>query len=128
MDFLLLKTIHIACVAVTAALFVGRGVLMLVDSPLLKTRFLRVAPHVIDTLLLSSALWMAVISRQYPFAESWLTAKLLALIVYICAGMIALSHGRTRRTRLTAWVFALLVFTYIVGVALTRNPAPFVSR
>jgi len=128
MDYLLLKTIHIACVAVTAVLFFGRGVLMLIDSPLLRTRFLRIAPHVIDTLLLGSALWMAVISRQYPFAESWLTAKLVALIVYICAGMIALSHGRTRRTRLTAWVFALLVFAYIVGVALTRNPAPFVSR
>ena len=128
MDFLLLKTIHIACVAIAFALFFGRGVLMLVDSPLLNARFLRIAPHVNDTLLLGSALWMAAISRQYPFAESWLTAKLVALIVYICAGMMALSHGRTRRARATAWVFALLVFAYIVSVALTRNPAPFVSR
>jgi len=128
MDYLLLKIIHVACVAVTLVLFFGRGVLMLLDSPLLHTRFLRIAPHANDTLLLGSALWMAVISRQYPFAEDWLTAKLLALIVYIGAGMIALSHGRTRRTRVTAWVFALLVFAYIVGVALTRSPLPFVSR
>ena len=128
MDYLLLKTIHVACVAVTFALFFGRGVLMLADSPLLKARFLRVAPHVIDTLLLGSALWMAVISRHYPFAESWLTAKLVALIVYIGAGMIALSHGRTKRLRVTAWGFSLLVFAYIVGVALTHSPAPFVSR
>jgi uncharacterized membrane protein SirB2 len=128
MDYPLLKIIHITCVAVTFVLFFGRGVLMLVDSPLLKARFLRIAPHVNDTLLLGSALWMAVISRQYPFAESWLTAKLVALIVYICAGMIALSHGRTKHSRVTAWVFALLVFAYIVSVALTRSPVPFVSR
>ena len=99
MDHLLLKTIHVTCVAVTFVLFFGRGVLMLVDSPLLEARFLRIAPHVNDTLLLGSALWMAAIGRQYLFEESWLTAKLVALIVYICAGMIALSHGRTKRLR-----------------------------
>ena len=128
MDYLQLKTIHITCVAVTFVLFSGRGVLMLVDSPLLKARFVRIAPHVNDTLLLGSALWMAVISGHYPFAESWLTAKLVALIVYIWLGMIALSHGRTKGSRETAWVFALLVFAYIVGVALTRSPVPFVPR
>ena len=128
MDYLLLKTLHITCVVVTFVLFTGRGVLMFIDSRLLKARFLRIAPHVNDTLLLGSALWMAVISRQYPFVESWLTAKLVALVVYIGAGMIALSHGRTKRSRVTAWVFAMLVFAYIVSVALTRSPMPFVSR
>ena len=128
MDYLLLKTVHITCVVVTFVLFIGRGVLMLIQSQLLKVRFLRIAPHVNDTLLLGSALWMAVISRQYPFVESWLTAKLVALVVYICAGMIALSPERTKRLRVTAWVFAMLVFAYIVSVALTRTPVPFVSR
>ncbi len=127
MDYLLLKTIHMTCAAVTFMLFFGRGVLMLMDSPLLKARVLRIAPHVNDTLLLGSAIWMATVSRQYPLAEAWLTAKLVALIVYIGAGMIALSYGRTRRVRVTAWIFALLVFAYIVGVALTRNPAPLVE-
>ena len=125
MDYLLLKTVHVSCVAVTFALFFGRGALMLVGSPLLQAKFLRIAPHVNDTLLLGSAIWMAVMSRQYPFAEAWLTAKLLALLVYIAAGMIAISYGRTRRARITAWIVALLVFAYIVGVALTRNPLPF---
>lgn len=128
MDYPLLKTIHVTCVAVTFVLFFGRGVLMLADSPLLKAQFLRIAPHVNDTLLLGSALWMTLISRQFSFSEGWLTAKLVALAVYICAGMLALSHGRTKRSRVTAWVFALLVFAYVVSVALTRSPVPFVSR
>ena len=103
MDYLLLKTIHITCVAVTFVLFSGRGVLMLVDSPLLKARFLRIAPHVNDTLLLGSALWMAVISGHYPFAESWLTAKLVALIVYICLGRLPGHSEVTRWPRFRLW-------------------------
>jgi len=128
MDYTALKIIHVSCVAVSFALFFGRGVLMLADSPLRNTRLLRIAPHVNDTLLLGSAIWMAVITRQYPFAENWLTAKLVALLVYIGLGMIALSRGRTKRTRAIAWTAALLVFAYIVGVALSRNPLPFASR
>ena len=124
MDYALLKAVHVTCVGVTFALFVGRGVLMFTDSPLLGARLLRIAPHVIDTLLLASAIWMAVASRQYPFVEGWLTAKVIALLAYIGLGSIALSHGRTKRVRTIAWLLALAVFGYIVSVALTRNPLP----
>ncbi len=124
MDYALLKAVHVTCVGVTFALFFGRGLLMLADSPLLGNRLLRVAPHVNDTLLLASAIWMAVASRQYPFVEGWLTAKLVALIVYIGLGTVALSRGRTRRARAIAWLLALAVFAYIVSVALTRDPLP----
>ena len=124
MDYALLKAVHVTCVGVTFALFFGRGLLMLADSPLLGNRLLRVAPHVNDTLLLASAIWMAVASRQYPFVEGWLTAKLVALIVYIGLGTVALSRGRARRARAIAWLLALAVFAYIVSVALTRDPLP----
>jgi uncharacterized membrane protein SirB2 len=125
MDYIHLKTIHVACVVLTFLFFAGRGVLSFMSSPLLRMRFFRVAPHVIDTLLLGTAVWMAASSHQYPFVESWLTAKLLALIVYIGAGMIALSARHAIRVRIAAWLFALATFGYIVSVALTRNPAPF---
>jgi uncharacterized membrane protein SirB2 len=124
MDYWMLKIIHISCVAITGALFLGRGLLMLAESPLRKASVLRIAPHINDTLLLASALWLAAKSNQYPFVDAWLTAKLLALVAYIGIGMIALSYGRTRRTRLAAWVVALLVLAYIVAAALTRSPLP----
>jgi uncharacterized membrane protein SirB2 len=125
MDYIQIKTIHVSCVVMAFLFFVGRGALSLRNSPLLGTRFLRIAPHVIDTLLLASAAWMAIASRQYPFVEDWLTAKVAALIVYIGAGMIALSARRAIRVRVSAWLIALATFGYIVSVALTRNPAPF---
>lgn len=125
MDYSLLKAVHVTCVVSTFALFFARGLLMLADSPLLRSRLLRIAPHVIDTLLLASAIGMAAASRQYPFVEGWLTAKLIALFAYIGLGSIAISRGRTRRARAIAWLLALAVFGYIVSVALTRDPLPF---
>ena len=94
---------------------------MMWDSRLLAHRITKVVPHVIDTVLLVSAIVMAVKTRQYPFQMSWLTAKLLALVVYIALGTIALKGGRTKTTRVSAWVAAQCVFAYIVAVAVTRK-------
>lgn len=116
--------VHISCVILTITGFVVRGIWMMTGSPLLKARWVRIAPHVVDTLLLAAGTALAVQIRQYPFVNGWLTAKTLGLIVYIGLGTIALKHGKTRRVRVTAWFGALLVLGYIVAVAATRNPLP----
>lgn len=113
-----------ACVALSYALFVLRGVWMISDSALLKQRWVRIVPHVIDTVLLTSAIALAVIVHQYPFVNGWLTAKVVGLVVYIGLGTIALKRGRTRRVRIAAWLAAQAVFFYIVAVAVTRQPLP----
>ena len=95
---------------------------MLNDSPLLRARLTRVVPHVVDTLLLGSALLMAWQSSQYPFAQGWLTAKFFGLLAYILCGTMALKRARTKGRRVVFLVLALLAYAYIVGVALTRNP------
>ncbi len=124
MEYSLLKAIHVSCVGITYVLFFGRGVLMLTESLLVRTRFLRIAPHVNDTVLLASAISMLVLTRRNPFLEGWLTAKIVALLVYIGLGMVALSGRGSKRRRLSVWILAQLVFAYIVLVALTRSPAP----
>jgi uncharacterized membrane protein SirB2 len=121
MTYLAIKHLHMACAALTGALFLLRGAWMLADSPQLQRRWVRIVPHVIDTVLLASALVMVVWSRQYPFAQDWLTAKLFALIVYIGLGTVALKRGNTKRVRAAAFTGALLVFAYIVKVAVTRQ-------
>ena len=97
---------------------------MLRDSALLGRRFARVAPHIIDSLLLGSAITMAVMSGQYPFAQSWLTAKFLGLLAYIGLGTMALKRGKTKAIRVRFLIIAMLAYAYIVSVALTRNPFP----
>ena len=121
MDYLLLKLTHVACAALSYAGFVLRGIWMIRDSRMLERRWARVLPHAVDTVLLASAIALAVMLKQYPLAEPWLTAKVVALVVYIVLGMVALRHGATRRIRTGAWIAAQAVFLYIVAVALTRS-------
>lgn len=121
----LLKLVHQGTVALSFAGFALRGGLMLGDSPLLMRRWMRTWPHLIDTLLLVSGIWMAVNLHLNPIEHPWLSAKLIALLIYIGLGFIALRLGRTRRQRILALLGALLCFAYVVMVALTRSVFPF---
>ena len=127
MDYLALKLTHISCAAISYALFVVRGIWMMLDSGLLRKRWVRTVPHVVDTVLLASAIAMAVIGQQYPLVMPWLTAKVVALVAYIALGMVALKYGSTITIRVSAWIAAQAVFVYIVAVALTRNPMPWAA-
>ena len=120
--FPILKLIHQTTVVLTIIGFTIRGIWMMRESPLLKTRAIKIFPHVNDTVLLFSALSAAAILGQYPFVNDWLTAKVLGLIAYILLGAVALTYGPTRKIRITAYVAAMLSFTYVVHVAFTKNP------
>ncbi|MGE5490708.1 MAG: SirB2 family protein [Actinomycetota bacterium] len=122
MSYLAIKHLHVTFVALSGLGFCLRGFWMLTGSPLLRARLTRILPHVIDTVLLGSALTLVFMSGQYPFVQPWLTAKVLGLLAYIVFGTLALKRGRTPEMRLGFFVLALLTFAYIVGVALTRNP------
>ena len=122
MSYLALKHLHVTCVVISGLGFALRGWWMLTGSPLLQARLARIVPHVVDTLLLGSALVMAWQGAQYPFAQSWLTAKLFGLVAYVLCGTMALKRGKTPRQRLVFLILALAVFAYIVSVALTRSP------
>ncbi len=97
---------------------------MLQDSPTLQHRLVKVIPHFIDTTLLLSGIGLIMILHQYPGTQAWLTAKLVALLVYIVIGSIALKRGKTRTIRITAFFLALATFFYLVSVALTRTAIP----
>jgi len=124
-SYLAIKYFHISCAALSGSLFLLRGFWMLRESSVLQKRWVKIVPHIVDTLLLTSALIMVFWSGQYPFEQPWLTAKVLALIVYIALGTIALKHGRTKFIRSAAWVAALATFAYIVAVAVTKHALIF---
>lgn len=95
---------------------------MLRDSARLHARWVRIAPHVVDTLLLVSAIGLAVQLRLSPVQHTWLLAKIVALLLYIGLGVVALRRGRNRLVRALAWVAALATYLYIVAVAVTKSP------
>ena len=117
-----LKALHVTCVAASYALFFTRGVWMARQSAMLQRRWVKIAPHVVDTVLLASALWLCWLLGQYPFVDGWLTAKVAGLVAYIALGAIALRRGRTRGVRVAALVGAVAAAVYIVAVAMTHDP------
>jgi uncharacterized membrane protein SirB2 len=125
MTYHLLKQLHLATIAASLALFVLRGFWMMASSPRLKARWVRIVPHANDTLLLASGISLAVLIEQYPLVHGWLTAKLVALLLYIGLGTVALKRGKTRSQRIAAWLAALLVFGYMLAVARAHDALPF---
>ena len=117
-----IKLIHIACALLSISGFVGRGILMIKSSPLLTTRWLKVLPHINDTILLVTAIILASQWGWSALQMPWLLTKIIALLVYIALGMLALKTGRSLSVRITAWLAAIITFAYIVAVAVTKNP------
>jgi len=122
MSFLLLKTLHVIFVVSSYALFFLRGIWSLNDSAIMPQRWVKIVPHVVDTLLLVSALALAFSLSQYPFTDAWLTAKVVGLSLYVGLGFIALREGLSRQIRMVAWLAAQAAFAYIVLVAISHNP------
>ncbi|CAH9017156.1 SirB2 family protein [Candidatus Nitrosacidococcus sp. I8] len=121
----LFKHIHIAFVVITFISFTIRAWWMLSSPELLKKLWVKVIPPIIDTILLASAIRLTFIIDQYPFVNSWLTAKVLALIGYIVFGAIALTRGRTKSLRIMALFISYALFFYIVAVAHSKHPIPW---
>ena len=121
MDYLTVRTVHIATACISIGLFTARGAMQLGGIDWRRWRWLRIAPHLNDTVLLTAAITLSVMSGQYPLAQGWLTAKVVALFVYVGLGSVALRRGLPTRTRGAAFIAALASVGYIVGVARTRS-------
>lgn len=118
---MLLKSVHITAVCCSGLLFVFRGIRVLFGYT--NNGFmLKVLPHIIDTILLISAVMLAYRLHQYPFINSWLTAKVMGLLLYIVLAHYCLKKAKGFFSRLLFFVLALTTFLYIVGAAHWHTP------
>ena len=117
-----IKTVHIAAVIASGLLFLIRGGAVQVGAGWAMAAPLRYLSYTIDTVLLTAALMLATILHQFPFVQSWLTAKVLLLVCYVVLGSFALKRGRTRGVRMACWSAALLVYLLIIGIARAHHP------
>jgi len=127
MQYLAAHHLHVTFVTLSITLFLYRGGLMLADSPLLRAPWLRITPHVVDTLLLASALWLVSTLQVEVLPATWLLAKISGLLVYIILGSLALRPGRSKPVRVTAFFAALATVGWIVSVAVRHDPRGFLG-
>ena len=121
----LLLMLHIVCALVSITLFIWRGARMWINRPLSSRLFRRSLPDTVDTLFLVSGISMAFVLGVSPLESGWLAAKIIALLIYIGLGEMALRFGSTNWLKRVCFIAAILVFGYIVGVAKTMEVVPW---
>lgn len=121
MDFSVIKLVHVSTVTLSGIGFLLRAIGSVADAAWVRSRLARTLPHINDTVLLLSALVMLWMLKLNPLQHAWLVAKIMALLVYIALGIVALNTRHPKSHRLISAITALIVYSYIVSVALTRN-------
>jgi uncharacterized membrane protein SirB2 len=115
----MIKIFHLTFVLLSIFSFVGRVILSETHPAILKQKAFKIAPHVIDTLLLISGITLVFqggwLSREY----GWIVAKIVALLGYIGLGVVVMRNRGT--VRWLAFVGAMTCFVYIGIVAVTKN-------
>lgn len=125
--YVIIKQIHVLTVIVSFIGFFMRGMVVMSRSSQVNARWFRVVPHINDTILIVTAVVLTIYIGQYPFADAWLTAKLVALVFHVVVGAYAIKHAKTFTAQLLSWLFSIVVFVYIVGVAYTRDVYSYLS-
>lgn len=120
--YMMAKHLHLTAVALSVLFFILRFLWSQMDPTVLTKKWLKILPHVIDTVLLGSALWLCVILSQYPFATAWLTFKVIGVVLYIVFGLFALKKAKTAMGRWLFFVAALGVLMATAMVAVTKQP------
>ena len=120
--YLEIRAVHIGAVILSGALLLLRGVAHnLLNASWAMAWPIRALSYTVDTTLLTAALMLMTIVRQYPFVDSWLTMKVLLLLVYIFLGYLAL-WSATARTRWVSLGGAALVYGFIISIARAHSP------
>lgn len=126
-DYATVKLVHQGAVVLSVTGFCARGAAGLAGAAWVNGRVAKTLPHLVDTVLLGSALLLAWMLRVNPGDAPWLLAKIVGLFVYIGLGVVALRPERPRPVRLGAWLLALATVGWIVSVALTKDPWGFLA-
>ncbi len=120
--YLLIKLLHVLTAVLSISLFTLRFLFLIYNSKWLQMRWLKVLPHVNDSLLLTFAILMCISIQQAPLITPWLTEKVTAVILYILAGMFALNWSKARRHQIIWFIIAIFMFGYTANIAINKTP------
>jgi uncharacterized membrane protein SirB2 len=126
-SYLALKHLHITCVVLSGSFFALRFYWRMQAAEYLQKKWVKILPHCLDTLLLISAISMAILVQLNPFIHSWLLMKIIMLIAYIVCGSFAIKYARTKRNQILSFIGASLCFFAIVWLAISKQILPFLQ-
>ncbi|GFD71211.1 SirB2 family protein [Alteromonas marina] len=120
--YMMAKHLHLTAVGLSILFFIFRFVWSQLDANALSKKWMKILPHIIDTVLLGSAVWLCIILSQYPFVNAWLTFKVIGVILYIVFGLFALKKAKTTLSKWAFFIAAIGVLMATAMVAVTKQP------
>jgi len=118
------KGMHLSAVILTFLFFLIRFALLLKQSPMLQQKWLKITPHIADTLLLVTIIWLVILSGIYPFMNGWASAKLAGLVFYILSIAFTLRWAKNNIWRMVGAV-SVLFWVYMTARLGLVGPAAF---
>ncbi len=123
--YLTIKTIHLSLISISVIIFITRGIMMIKKNNYYRDKIFRYIPPTVDSLLLLSGIILMFVTEQYPFSQSWIMAKLTALLLYILFGTIALNRVNHYKLQIMGFIMALVTIYYMYSVAISHHPLGF---
>lgn len=122
-----IKQFHIFIALLSGSLFALRGGFALAGARWPQALPVKWMSYAIDTSLLTAALMLLTILPWAMFANGWLLAKVVLIVVYVVLGVMAMRPRRSLRDRALYYAAALLVFLSIYGIARAHHPLGFLG-
>lgn len=120
--YLEIRTLHILAVCLSGATFFVRGLGLVFGGTWPRSMWIRYPVYIVDCTLLIAALILMSIIQQNPFSHAWLGLKIPLLVFYIWLGIHAFHQRQSIQRRLAYLCSALLVYLYIISVAIAHHP------
>lgn len=122
--YLALKHTHLLSVVLSLTFFVIRFFWVMRGSDMMTKKWVKVSPHIIDTVLLTTGISLIFVTGYVPFtaAAPWLTEKITCVLAYIALGFVALHYSRGKLFRTFAFLGALGWAYAAVSLATTKVP------
>lgn len=115
----MIKTIHLIFIFSSFISFTGRMALSVFKPTLLQNKLIKIAPHIIDTILLISGIILVIQGNWLEGEYGWIISKFILLLGYVGFGVMAMRLKGINRW--VGFVAAIICFIAIFITAITKN-------
>lgn len=116
-----MKHLHMMIALISVVLFTLRFYWTLAGSAQLEKKWVKITPHIIDTLLLGLGVGLMMKLALNPFDQLWLGEKLIAVVAYIFTGYYTLKLARNRTMQVIGYLGAMGWILLVARLAMSKE-------
>ncbi|GAA0858266.1 SirB2 family protein [Aliiglaciecola litoralis] len=119
--YIFTKHLHMTAVVLTILFFIVRFFWLMRGSDMLMKKWVKISPHIIDTILLASAVALCFLVPWNPLQHPWLWQKILLVVIYILMGFYVLKRANSTAARWTGFAVGMVCLALAGKMAVTKQ-------